>query len=147
MKRLIRQQLPLRGLTLTSAASGLPTNIRLDAVSVAVRPFGAEDLAPAPPANANGPVNPRPTLHLLIVSGDDQEAYKRTTKKTIKDWSSAAAARRGHEWLIVYVLPPTDANKVRKAFSLFTMGDRLRADWNSSKKERYAHRAPATPPC
>ena len=62
------------------------------------------------------------------------EAYKRTTKKAIKDWTTAISARRGQEWLVVYVLPPMDM-KNRK-FNFFGMLDRLKSDWNSGKRER-----------
>jgi trafficking protein particle complex subunit 10 len=65
------------------------------------------------------------------------DAYKRTTKKAIKEWTTAIGVRRGHEWLVVYVLPPTDASKPRK-FNLSSLLDRLRADWNVGKRERCA---------
>jgi hypothetical protein len=62
VKRVIRSHLPLRGLALASTASGLPSHIRLDALSVAFRPYAHEDAAAAP--------NARPTLHLYIVGGE-----------------------------------------------------------------------------
>ena len=59
MQRIIKQHLPFRGLTLASTASGLPSNIRLDALSVTFRPFNPDENATT-----------RPVVHLYVVSGE-----------------------------------------------------------------------------
>ena len=70
------------------------------------------------------------------------DAYKRTTKKAIKDWTSVISSKRGQEWLVVYVVPPSDVLRQRK-FNLFNLLDKLKSDWNTGKRERCVQHAVA----
>jgi hypothetical protein len=78
----------------------------------------------------------RPYLHLLFVSCDDNEVYRSTLRLQIRAWlDSVNAKRANHDWLIVYVttakLGPSKFYQ-RKS----TVLDKIKADFNSSKKDR-----------
>jgi len=73
VERILRQHLPLRGLTLAGAGNGLPSTIRIDALSVAFRPFGHDEVTQGGGASNN----PRPMLHLYLVGGDVSGASQR----------------------------------------------------------------------
>jgi hypothetical protein len=70
----------------------------------------------------------------------DNDTYKNTVRKQIKDWHATVSQRRNQEWLILLVVRP-DARAT--AGGLFAMRssvlDRVKADFNSDRKDRFEH--------
>jgi trafficking protein particle complex subunit 10 len=78
-----------------------------------------------------------PVLKLLT---QDNETYRNTVRKTIREWYNGVVSKRNQEWMILHVVPKASSGPERPA-SRFTMKgsvyDKIRADFNSSKKDRY----------
>lgn len=66
--------------------------------------------------------------------------YRNQVRKTIREWYNGVVSRRNQEWMILHVIPKSSSALGRSA-SRFTMKgsvyDKIRADFNSSKKDRY----------
>ncbi|KAJ3176861.1 hypothetical protein HDU87_004793 [Geranomyces variabilis] len=76
-------------------------------------------------------------LHLYLVTTDDSEVYKATTRKQIQEWLNVVANKKNQEWLIVYLINPDSKGKSARflgvgASSVF---DKIKSDF-SFKKER-----------
>jgi len=78
----------------------------------------------------------RPYLHLLFVSCEDSDVYRSQIRHHIRSWLDDVKSKRSiHEWLIIQV------TSVRLGPSKFyqrksTVLDKIKADFNSSKKDR-----------
>jgi len=75
----------------------------------------------------------------LNLFSQDSEAYKTTIRKQIKDWYAQATQRRNQEWMIVHLISPD----VRASGGTFlkmkgTVLDKIRADHNTEKRDRFA---------
>ncbi|KAL0580266.1 hypothetical protein V5O48_001771 [Marasmius crinis-equi] len=81
----------------------------------------------------------KPFLNVYIVSCEntDLEGYRTTVKKQIKDWHTIVSSRKNQEWLILHVVRPDSkapsGNFLKLKGSVF---DKIRADFNSDKRER-----------
>ena len=72
----------------------------------------------------------------------DNETYRATIRLQIREWLDAVVARQNHEWLIVHVASSKSAGAKfyqRKS----TVVDKIKADFNTGKRDRSA----VTPPC
>ena len=95
----------------------------------------------------------KPYLNMMLVKCDvilsidfgltsqDSDTYRNTVRKTIREWYNGVLSKRNQEWMILHVVPKSASVPGRPA-SRFTMKgsvyDKIRADFNSSKKDRYA---------
>ena len=94
----------------------------------------------------------KPFLHLYIVSCEvrerprtpprahppqDNDTYKNTVRRQIRDWHAAVAQRKNQEWLVLLVVRP-DARATAGGFFAMKSSvlDRIRADFNADKKDR-----------
>ncbi|KAK1232281.1 hypothetical protein PQX77_004655 [Marasmius sp. AFHP31] len=81
----------------------------------------------------------KPFLNVYIVSCEntDLEGYRATVKKQIKDWHTIVSSRKNQEWIILHVVRPDtkapSGNFLKLKGSVF---DKMRADFNSDKRER-----------
>ncbi len=67
------------------------------------------------------------------------EAYRTTLKKEVKEWHATVTARKNQEWLIIQVVKPESKAPTGTFFQLKgSVLDKLRSDFNSDKRERYA---------
>lgn len=64
--------------------------------------------------------------------------YKNVVKKQIKDWHTQVSSRKNQDWLIL-LLSRTDVKQNHGALAKMrgTLLDRIRADFNVDKKDRY----------
>lgn len=59
-------------------------------------------------------------------------------KKQIKDWHTLVTQRKNQEWLIIHVIRPDGRASDRKFFNMKgSVLDKLKADFNTDKRERY----------
>ncbi|KZT44032.1 hypothetical protein SISSUDRAFT_977081 [Sistotremastrum suecicum HHB10207 ss-3] len=79
----------------------------------------------------------RPLLNIFVVSCEDNETYRNTVKKQIKDWHTLVSQRKSQEWLIVLVVR-SDAKSTGGSFLKMKASvlDKIRSDFNTDKKER-----------
>ncbi|THH18490.1 hypothetical protein EW146_g2511 [Bondarzewia mesenterica] len=79
----------------------------------------------------------KPLLNLYVVICEDNETYKASVRKQIKDWHITVSQRKNQEWLIVYVIRP-DARAAASGFFQIkgTVLDKIRADFNTDKRDR-----------
>jgi hypothetical protein len=69
----------------------------------------------------------------------DNETYRNSVRQTIRTWYNGVVAKRNQEWLILHVVPKSSyiAGKAGSRFSMKgSVYDKIRADFNSSKKDR-----------
>ncbi|KAJ7582878.1 trafficking protein particle complex subunit 10 [Mycena floridula] len=81
----------------------------------------------------------KPLLNIYIVNCEDNEleVYRTRLKKQIKEWHSMVTARKNQEWLILHIVRPDSRTQGGTFFQLKgSVIDRLRADFNTEKKER-----------
>ena len=72
-----------------------------------------------------------------MFQNNDVEGYRNTVKKQIKDWYSIVTARRHQEWLILHIVRPDQRPQDRNFFQLSSVFEKIRADFNTDKRERY----------
>ncbi|CAJ0841033.1 1182_t:CDS:10 [Entrophospora sp. SA101] len=79
----------------------------------------------------------KPYLNLYFVNCDDNETYRQSVRTKIRDWLNLVTSKRNQEWLIVYV---TNNETIKNAARYFrmqgTVFDKIKADFNASKRER-----------
>lgn len=79
-------------------------------------------------------------LDLFKPSVQDIEAYKATMRKQLQEWRASLVSQPHQEWLVVLVSTPDTATGNKKRFQMKgSVLDRLRADFNSEKRDRCAH--------
>lgn len=60
-------------------------------------------------------------------------------KKQVKDWHSSVTQKKNQEWLIVHIVKPDTKTGAGRMFQIKTsVLDKLRADFNVEKRDRYA---------
>jgi trafficking protein particle complex subunit 10 len=69
---------------------------------------------------------------------NDVDAYKTTVKKQIRDWHSVVTTRKHQEWLILHLIKPDAQVPSTKFFQKNTVFEKIRADFNTEKRERWA---------
>ncbi|KIJ69219.1 hypothetical protein HYDPIDRAFT_80628 [Hydnomerulius pinastri MD-312] len=129
----LRSQLPLRSIHWKSASRpSIRTIQELDVSLVSLDSLRDEHTSQIPVTLLE-----KPLLNLYVVACEDNETYRTTVKKQIKDWQTSVMSRKNQEWLIVHVVRP-DAKIVDRKF--FTMKgsvlDKIKADFNVDKRDR-----------
>ena len=94
----------------------------------------------------------KPYLNMMLVKCDvlvpklhsidfqDNEMYRNQVRKTIREWYNGVLSKRNQEWMILHVVPKSSTVPGRPASRFAMKGsvyDKIRADFNSSKKDRY----------
>jgi hypothetical protein len=149
-------QLPLRTLHWRSAArSSLKTIQVLDVDLVPLDEVKYESTSQVPQS-----VLARPLLNIYVFVCEasrpvrlpirrgsqqvqDADAYKNSIRKQIKEWHSLISERRNQEYMIVHVARP-DARVASGGIfnrSATSVLDKVRADFNTEKRERYMGRS------
>lgn len=65
--------------------------------------------------------------------------YKNTVRKHIKDWHTTVMQRKNQEWLILLVVRPDSRANPGGFFAMkSSVLDRIKADFNSGKRDRSA---------
>ncbi|TFY59462.1 hypothetical protein EVJ58_g5755 [Rhodofomes roseus] len=79
----------------------------------------------------------KPLLNLYFVVCEDNETYKNTIKKQIRDWHTIISQRKYQEWLIVHIVRPEGRAAQQRMFQMKTsVLDKIKADFNLDKKDR-----------
>ncbi|KAF8578950.1 hypothetical protein K439DRAFT_1360730 [Ramaria rubella] len=79
----------------------------------------------------------KPFLNMYIVTCDDADVYKNTVRKQIKDWHVTVSQRKNQDWLILLVVRPDSRANAGGFFAMkSSVLDRIRADFNSDKRDR-----------
>lgn len=74
---------------------------------------------------------------IIYTPVQDNEAYRTTVKKQIKDWQTSILPRKNQEWLIVHVVRPDTKAVDRKFFNMKgSVLDKIKADLNVDKRDR-----------
>ncbi|KAG8828096.1 hypothetical protein FRC17_007623 [Serendipita sp. 399] len=79
----------------------------------------------------------RPLMNMYFFACEDNETYRLTFKKMVKDWQTSISTKRNQEWLVVLVVRP-DARTTGTS-RIFAMRapvlDKVKADINIDKKK------------
>lgn len=146
----LRSQLPLR--TIHWKSTSRPSIRTIQELEVTLVPLDSlrDELASQVPLT----LLEKPLLNLYVVvcevSGieigysliiyaaiQDNEAYRATVKKQIKDWHTSILTRKNQEWLIVHVVRPDTKAVDRKFFNMKgSVLDKIKADFNVDKRDR-----------
>ena len=74
---------------------------------------------------------------IIYTPVQDNEVYKSTVKKQIKDWQISILPKKNQEWLIVHVVRPDTKVMDRKFFNMKgSVLDKIKADFNVDKRDR-----------
>ncbi|KAF8911173.1 trafficking protein particle complex subunit 10 [Gymnopilus junonius] len=128
-------QLPLRNIHWKAASRGSVKTIQ--ELDVSLVPFEA-----LRDEHTQVPVTllEKPLLHIYIVhcEDSDQETYRTTLKKLIKDWHTSVTSRKNQEWLILQIIRPDPARQAGGNFFQIkgSVLDKLKTDFNSDKRDR-----------
>ncbi|KZT57215.1 hypothetical protein CALCODRAFT_555435 [Calocera cornea HHB12733] len=79
----------------------------------------------------------RPLGNLFFVQCDDNDTYKTTVRKQIRDWVALVSQRKNQDYLIVLLVRPEARQQGGRLFQGMksTMLDRLKSDFNNGKKD------------
>lgn len=146
----LRSQLPLRSIHWRGASRpSIRTIQELEVTLVALDSLRDELTSQVPLT-----VLEKPLLNLYVVTCEvseivfrlgfiiytpvqDNEAYRTTAKKQIKDWQISVLPRKNQEWLIVHVVRPDTKTVDRKFFNMKgSVLDKIKADFNVDKRDR-----------
>lgn len=146
----LRSQLPLRSIHWKSASRpSIRTIQELEVTLVALDSLRDELTSQVPLTLLE-----KPLLNLCVVACEvsgivfrpsciiytpvqDNEAYRTTVKKQIKDWQTSVLPRKNQEWLIVHVVRPDTKVVDRKFFNMkSSVLDKIKADFNVDKRDR-----------
>ncbi|KAF8559837.1 hypothetical protein OG21DRAFT_1453301 [Imleria badia] len=131
----LRSQLPLRSIHWKSASR--PSIRTIQELEVTLVPLDSlrDELTSQVPLT----LLEKPLLNLYVVACEvsDNEAYRTTVKKQIKDWQTSVLPRKNQEWLIVHVVRPDTKVVDRKFFNMKgSVLDKIKADCNVDKRDR-----------
>ncbi|KAF9227601.1 hypothetical protein BS17DRAFT_746219 [Gyrodon lividus] len=129
----LQSQLPLRSIHWKSASRhSIRTIQELEVTLVSLESLRDEHTSQVPVTLLE-----KPLLNLYVVACEDNETYRTTVKKQIKDWQTSVMSRKNQEWLIVHVVRPDTKIVDRKFFNMKgSMLDKIRADFNVEKRDR-----------
>ncbi|KAG6376390.1 trafficking protein particle complex subunit 10 [Boletus reticuloceps] len=129
----LRSQLPLRSIHWRSASRpSIRTIQELEVTLVALDSLRDELTSQVPLTLLE-----KPLLNLLVVTCEDNEVYRATVKRQIKDWQTSVLPRKNQEWLIVHVVRPDTKVVDRKFFNMkSSVLDKIKADFNVDKRDR-----------
>ncbi|KAF9418231.1 hypothetical protein BGZ94_009752 [Podila epigama] len=124
-------RLPLRGLVWKPSNGRAARNISM--LDVELRRFTPESSKNLPPVT----LLQNPYLNLYFVNCEDNESYKTTVRQQIREWINLVTSKKNQEWLIVHVSSQEGARNPAK-FLRASVLDRIRADFNTGKRDRVA---------
>ncbi|OCH95045.1 hypothetical protein OBBRIDRAFT_788779 [Obba rivulosa] len=129
----LQSQLPLRNLHWKSPSRAAIRTIQVLQISLAA----LDSLRDEHTSQVPQTLLDKPLLHVYFVTCEDNETYKATVKKQIKDWHSLVSQRRNQEWLIVHIVRPEGKAAQGGIFQIkASVLDKIRADFNSDKRDR-----------
>ncbi|KAJ3273827.1 Kinesin-like protein kif3b [Terramyces sp. JEL0728] len=73
-------------------------------------------------------------FHLFIVSVEDLELYKNTTRKQIQEWVNIVANKKNQDWAIISL---SDESVKTRLFKSTTVSEKLKADFNLRKSNHF----------
>ncbi|GBE82036.1 hypothetical protein SCP_0404120 [Sparassis crispa] len=126
-------QLPLRNIHWKSPSRPTIRTIQeLDVKFVASESFRDEPSSQVPQTLLE-----KPLLNLYIVACEDNETYKNSVKRQIRDWHASVSQRKNQEWLIIHIVRPEGKATQGRMFQMkASVLDRIRADFNADKRDR-----------
>ncbi|KAG0027108.1 hypothetical protein BGZ82_009144 [Podila clonocystis] len=124
-------RLPLRGLVWKPSNGRATRNIAM--LDVELKRFSPESSKNLPPVT----LLQNPYLNLYFVNCEDNESYKNTVRQQIREWINLVTSKKNQEWLIVHVSSQEGARNPAK-FLRSSVLDRIKADFNTGKKDRVA---------
>ncbi|KAG0095373.1 hypothetical protein BGZ93_005957 [Podila epicladia] len=124
-------RLPLRGLVWKPSNGRATRNIAM--LDVELKRFTPESSKNLPPVT----LLQNPYLNLYFVNCEDNESYKNTVRQQIREWINLVTSKKNQEWLIIHVSSQEGARNPAK-FLRSSVLDRIKADFNTSKKDRVA---------
>lgn len=129
----LQSQLPLRSIHWKSASRpNLKTIQELELTLVPLDSLRDEHTSQVPVTLLE-----KPLLNLYVVTCEDNDLYKTTVKKQIKDWHSSISQRKNQEWIIVHVVRSDVKTTDRKFFNMkSSVLDKIKADFNIDKRDR-----------
>ncbi|KAH7889469.1 trafficking protein particle complex subunit 10 [Phlebopus sp. FC_14] len=129
----LRSQLPLRNIHWKSASRpSIKTIQELEISLLSLDSLRDEHASQVPVTLLE-----KPLLNLYVVACEDNEIYRTTVKKQIKDWQTSVTQRKNQEWLIVHVVRPDAKIVDRKFFNMKgSVLDKMKADFNVDKRDR-----------
>ncbi|CCL99344.1 uncharacterized protein FIBRA_01362 [Fibroporia radiculosa] len=79
----------------------------------------------------------KPLLNLFLAVCEDNETYKGSVRKQIRDWHASVTQRRNQEWLIIHLIRPEEKTAQGRIFQVKTsVLDNIKANFNVEKKDR-----------
>lgn len=72
-------------------------------------------------------------LHIFVVSVEDLDSYRNTTRKLIQDWMNVVANKKNNEWMIVYLPEKTKSSRLFNMGSSTSVYEKLKLDFNLKK--------------
>ncbi|KAI0319372.1 trafficking protein particle complex subunit 10 [Amylostereum chailletii] len=78
----------------------------------------------------------KPLLNIYVVTCEDNDTYKGSVRKQIKDWHALVSQRKNQEWLILHVVRADTRNAAAGFFQRGSMLDKIKADFNADRRER-----------
>lgn len=79
----------------------------------------------------------KPLLNVYFVVCDDNDTYKNTVRKQIRDWHASVSQRKHQEWLLVHIVRPDGKIGQGRMFQMkASVLDKIKADLNADKKDR-----------
>ncbi|KAG2116743.1 uncharacterized protein F5147DRAFT_743305 [Suillus discolor] len=129
----LQSQLPLRSIHWKSASRpNLKTIQELELTLVPLDSLRDEHTSQVPLTLLE-----KPLLNLYVVTCEDNDLYKATVKKQIKDWHFSVSQRKNQEWIIVHVVRSDVKTTDRKFFNMkSSVLDKIKADFNIDKRDR-----------
>ncbi|GJJ73122.1 trafficking protein particle complex subunit 10 [Entomortierella parvispora] len=127
----LASRLPLRNLVWKPSNNRATRNIAM--LDVELRRFAPESSKNLPPVT----LLQNPYLNLYFVNCEDNETYKTTVRQQIREWIQLVTSKKNQEWLIVHVSNQEGARNATR-FLKSSVLDRIKADFNTGKKDRVA---------
>ncbi|EJD39309.1 hypothetical protein AURDEDRAFT_71368 [Auricularia subglabra TFB-10046 SS5] len=79
----------------------------------------------------------KPLVNIYVVTCEDNDVYKVSVKKQIKDWFTLVSQKKNQEWLILLVVRPDTRAAAGNFFQMrSSVMDKIRADFNIGKRDR-----------
>lgn len=130
-------RLPLRSLVWKSASTLSPRPVRtIPFLDLEIRKFQPQQHQTVHQMPAT--LLEKPNLNIYFVKCDDNETYRSTVRKQIKEWLNTVTNRKNQEWLIVQVTNQSESRSSGFLNMKGTVIDKIKSDFNSSKKDRCA---------